>query len=273
MKKIGTLLFGLLLSVASFAQTANSVYSMTSTFGYTTDTVTNTATKWVKTQVQSGYNTVSIQAVVTKISGTVAGNVILQGSNDGTNYVSIGLDTLATTDVTTNTHVFTVQDSPYEYYRLSYTGSGTMAAKLKGYLMPNGNTGRSSVFNLKSTYGYTSDTVTNGATNSILLRVQGNYKTVSIQAVVTKLSGTAAGTVTLQGSNDGTNYETVATRYLRSVAPYSTSFGTATHTVTNVTTNTKIFVLNKSPYAYYKLSYTGSGTMSCTLKGYMLPNP
>ena len=90
------------------------------------DTVVNTATVDIGLTVSGAYNTGAFQVVVTKVSGTVAGNAILQGSVDGINYVNI--DTLATSNVATQTKIFTESPVKYPFYKVSYTGSGTMAA-------------------------------------------------------------------------------------------------------------------------------------------------
>ena len=119
-----------------------------------------------------------------------------------------------------------------------------------------------------------SDTVANSGTGYVQLQVKGAYSNVSIQVVSTKISGTAGGTVTLQGSNDGTNFVTVDASYLEDIStssPYTTGGGT-TLTVLNQATTTKVFVLNGSPYAYYRLSHTGTGTMVSRLRGYLMPN-
>lgn len=121
----------LLLVVALFASFGvNSQTAMT-----VSDTITNTGTEYATLQVKSSGSIISIQAVVTKLSGTVAGTVILQASNDGLNYVTIGSDTLTLSNVTTNSYLFTVSNHPYIYYRLKATGSGTMSATLKGWLV------------------------------------------------------------------------------------------------------------------------------------------
>lgn len=234
----------------------NSVITMTRSG----DTITNTGTDHVDYQVKYNYQDVSFQAKVTKISGTLTSSAaaLLQGSIDGINFKDITTDTLQLSDVTTNTKIWVIAASPYAYYRIAFVGAGTMSASVFGYMLVNGQSGAGQSANLLSTYSNVIDTVTNSATNTIVLRVKGWYKTVVVQPVITKISGTAAGTVTLQGSNDGTNYVTV-----------SSSFSDGqTLTVTNVTTSTKLFKITGSPYAYYRLSYTGSGTMSCKLRGY-----
>ena len=94
------------------------------------DTVVNSAAVNIDLKVTGGYNTGAYQVVITKVSGTVAGNAILKGSVDGTNYVNI--DTLATTDVATQTKIFTETPVKYPFYRVTYTGTGTMAAIISG---------------------------------------------------------------------------------------------------------------------------------------------
>lgn len=104
--------------------------------------------------------------------------------------------------------------------------------------------------------------VTNTATVACSLTVANPYNTITIQAVVAKTSGTIAGTVTLQGSVDGVNYETVPVSLVAG--------GASTYTATDLATQAKSFVITGSPFLYYKLSYTGSGTMVGTLSGYIL---
>lgn len=104
--------------------------------------------------------------------------------------------------------------------------------------------------------------VTNTGTGECSLAVKNSYKIVAIQLKVVKTSGTVAGTVTLQGSIDGTNYETVLAA--------ATVNNAATFTATDVATQVKTFIINNNPYLYYKLSYTGVGTMVATLSGYVI---
>lgn len=77
-----------------------------------------------------------IQSVVTKVSGTVGGSVILQGSLDGVNYKSIGADTLTLANQTTNSHIWTLDNSRYYFYRTKATGTGTMNATIVSTLLP-----------------------------------------------------------------------------------------------------------------------------------------
>lgn len=105
--------------------------------------------------------------------------------------------------------------------------------------------------------------VTNGGVATATATINGKYETATIQAVFTKTSGTLAGTATLQASLDGTNYATVATQ--------ATVAGAATYTVTDVASQSVIFIINKAPYRFYRVSWTGTGTMVGTISATILP--
>jgi len=96
----------------------------------TTDSIKSGSLTVTKTfALTAGYSTVSIQPVVTKVSGTVAGTVVLYGTVDGTNYVSTG-DTLTLTDVATKTVIWNVTPAKHAKYRVVAVGTGTMNALL-----------------------------------------------------------------------------------------------------------------------------------------------
>ena len=266
MKKILSVAFIAIVAITGRAQ-SNGIVTMTSSYGNTSDTLTNTTANYLYAPVTRKYRTISVQPFVTKISGTSTFTVTLQGSLDNTNFVNITNtgDTLTATatssTVTPTCNLMTLFEPNYPYIRIKGVGTGTMAAKFKGLLMAQPIPGNSSATeNFLSTYNSTSDTVTNTATNYVATTVTNAYTTITIQPIVTKISGTAAGTVTVQGSLDNVNFVSIPTAYLLGASN--------TLTVTNVTTSTALFVITKgAPYKYYRLSYTGSGTMSCSLKG------
>lgn len=98
------------------------------------DTVVNTATEYMYMTVSGSYETAAFQVVNTKISGTVAGTCLLEYSVDGTNYITVpSADTLTNTDIATNSLVWTLTKPEASYYRIKYTGSGTMSAQMKAY--------------------------------------------------------------------------------------------------------------------------------------------
>jgi hypothetical protein len=112
------------------------------------------------------------------------------------------------------------------------------------------------------------DTVVNTATKACSLKVAHAYRQITIAALLTKISGTVAGTVTLQSSVDGTNFFTLDSAAIQTDGTINSP---ATYTATNVALQQKVWIINYNPYLWYKLSWTGSGTMSATLKGYLLP--
>lgn len=91
------------------------------------DTAVNTTPVSKIFTATAGYNSVSIQPVISKQSGTVDGVARLYGSLDGTNYVATG-DTLDLANVATNTAIWKIDHAPYVYHKVTVTGSGTMAA-------------------------------------------------------------------------------------------------------------------------------------------------
>jgi hypothetical protein len=126
------------LGLFTFAASAQ-VSNMTSQYSQTTDTVTNAGTKYMYITSSNSQENISVQAVITKTSGTVAGTYFIQGSLDGTNYVSdiVASDSVTATNVTTNTKIWVLDSKAYKYYRVGYTGNGTMVATLKGYFFYN----------------------------------------------------------------------------------------------------------------------------------------
>lgn len=253
MKKILLITLGL-IAVGLNAQV---VTSMTKSAVTMTNSTATTATL----QTQYVNENTTLQAVVTKSTGTIAGTVTVAGSIDGSNYITFG-DSAYLADVTTNTHLWATTNNNYMYYKMTFLGTGTMVATPVGSVFSSGLSNKHVVNNMLSPYSAVKDTTDNTATSYVTLGTVQWYNTVAIQSVVTKISGTVAGTVTLQGSLDGINYNTV-----------SSSYATVTSYVpTNVATSTKMFVVTGSPYRYYRLSYTGAGTMSASHRGYVLPN-
>jgi hypothetical protein len=127
MKKV-FVIFSLLVFIvsASFSQFGTPVQFPVVRY----DTITNTASATKILTTTAGYDLVSIQPVVTKTSGTVAGNVVFYGSLDGVNYVPTG-DTLKCTDQATNTKIVTFTGAQYGSIKMVYTGVGTMVARWK----------------------------------------------------------------------------------------------------------------------------------------------
>ncbi len=91
------------------------------------DTNTNATTSYVN--IKSIASKVkSFQATVTKISGTVAGKVYLQGTVDGTAFITI--DSLVLSDQAINSKVFPITSTLYNSYRGQFTSTGTQSSYL-----------------------------------------------------------------------------------------------------------------------------------------------
>ncbi len=96
----------------------------------------------------------------------------------------------------------------------------------------------------------------NTASDSATIKVTSAYTSASFQSVVTKVSGTPAGTVKLYGSLDGTNFVNIAS--------------TDSLIITNVAKCTHIWNVAPSKYLWYRLVAVGAGTMNVTTKGWFL---
>lgn len=130
-------LFIILFALVAFASSAQ-VFDLKNPLSpyATSDTVTNAGTAYITTPVVSAAPavTTTIWVAVTKISGTVGGTITLQGSLDGTNFKALNTPNTATALATftaadaSATYHWVISGSPFRYYRVSWTGAGTMAA-------------------------------------------------------------------------------------------------------------------------------------------------
>ncbi|RUP42610.1 MAG: hypothetical protein EKK63_00285 [Acinetobacter sp.] len=135
MKKIICLIAVVLCFTAATQAQLFRVDTLTTTsYGNRLDTVTNTASKSTTAYVLPVYKTgLTVQCVVTKISGTVGGTLGLYGSMNGTNFTLIG-STATPSDASANYSFNTTVG--WKFYRVTYTGTGTMSASIKSYAMP-----------------------------------------------------------------------------------------------------------------------------------------
>lgn len=127
MKKILSIfLLGMLFITTAKAQTAFSQTASNPTGAFSNaavDTMTYTALR--------SYNLVSIQPVLTKLTGTMAGTVVLDISVNGTNWQTVQ-STFTLADVAANTTVWNVATAA-RYFRIRTlsTGSNTGTATAK----------------------------------------------------------------------------------------------------------------------------------------------
>lgn len=103
----------------------------------TIDTLTNTDTARLKIQIKGSNNVLTFQANYTKISGTASTSLILQGSLDGVNFVTIpGADTATVTDVSgVQAFAWELPRSNYLWYRLYGTTGGTQSGQLRAWAL------------------------------------------------------------------------------------------------------------------------------------------
>lgn len=122
----------MLISITLFSFKSQAQASFSQTASNPTGAITNTSVDTMTYTLQKGYNLVSIQPVVTKASGTMAGWAVLDYSVNGTNWY-VGTDTLSLTNITTNTIVWNKQTAA-RYLRIRVGGAttvtGTCTAKV-----------------------------------------------------------------------------------------------------------------------------------------------
>jgi hypothetical protein len=128
MKYIFSLFIALFVSVGASAQ----VRAMTNNGDSVVNTGTESVTYTLSDYTYTWYGTFEI--VVSKRSGTIAGNVVIQGSLDGSNWATISDDTLTLANVDSNVYTWEVPRLYYKYYRIKATGSGTMSGLLYGFV-------------------------------------------------------------------------------------------------------------------------------------------
>lgn len=87
------------------------------------DTLVNADTVVKDITLSTSLNGIVLQPVITRISGTAAGKVVLSQSLDGTNYIPT--DSLVLTNILTNTSLITKTQPTALYYRLTFISSGT----------------------------------------------------------------------------------------------------------------------------------------------------
>ena len=87
------------------------------------DTLVNADTVVKDITLSTTLNGIVLQPVITRISGTAAGKVVLSQSVNGINYIPT--DSLVLTNILTNTSLITKTQPTALYYRLTFISSGT----------------------------------------------------------------------------------------------------------------------------------------------------
>lgn len=132
MKKFILAAILLIGSIVAHAQTATQ--AMVNNNGLALDTASQAAAEGPKTLAVKGEAVAfSIVLVTTKISGTIAGTVAWQGSNDGVNFATIS--TTALTDASTN-YQYKETEKGFLYYKALITQTGTSSLSYKANYYP-----------------------------------------------------------------------------------------------------------------------------------------
>lgn len=248
MKKSILLAVGLLIAVISYSQ--KSVYYVYPS-GTTYDTLTGADTgdyQYPKTLNHPyGY---AVQHATVKITGTGASTgSYTQGSLDGTNWVNIdSIQTIANgSGYRTITNISTGVMYPYlRVYTLQTGTTETTKQKVYFEVYPRYDAFYS---NTPPVYQLvTDDTLTNteAVSGSYPAKLNGVYA-YTAQITVDELSGTATNTVTVQTSNDNTNWTTLETFTITSDTTVMSSSLTGT----------------TGKYFRVYFSQSGTGTMEC----------
>lgn len=89
------------------------------------DTASGTVEKSQSVAIAGFWNTVSVQTMLKKLTGTPAGKVYFEGSLNGAANSWDKADSLTVLNVATQTKVFNVSPSKYVYYRVRFVGTDT----------------------------------------------------------------------------------------------------------------------------------------------------
>lgn len=105
----------------------------------------------------------------------------------------------------------------------------------------------------------TPTSITAGITGDATITRAGYAEIITFQTVITKTSGTVAGTATLQGSIDGTNWITVP--------------GTTVYTITDVATQSAGWVVSPSSFATYRIRFVNTTGVFAPVSQAIVRNP
>lgn len=128
-------LFLALVVLMSMYVTANAQVSMNQTVSNPTGSISGAGADTLSYTLSHSYQNVSIQFLVTKTSGTVAGTAVLSQSVDGVNYVTLSTTTL--TDISKNTAVWT-NSTAARYFRVIVSGGTSLVETATAKLSASG---------------------------------------------------------------------------------------------------------------------------------------
>ena len=112
-----------LVTTAAFSQ--NKIYNLKPT----KTTLSGTDTTYLTAAYVGAHETASFQYVHDKLTGTVGGSVILEVSNNGTTWTTIGEDTLTLTNVAQTQKIWSITPFNYRSARLKVLTSGSQTSQ------------------------------------------------------------------------------------------------------------------------------------------------
>lgn len=116
-----------IIGLTATAVSAQGEANLTNPNGLTIDTATNAAAEGPATRLAGYVKVVGFGLETTKISGTVAGKVYLQGATRSGHWLLPYLDSLTLEDASKN-YRFEKTDPGFQYYRLTLVLSGGNAS-------------------------------------------------------------------------------------------------------------------------------------------------
>lgn len=128
MKKILCLIVASIFALSAMSQTSMSP---------AIDTLTNIDTCMIGIRLPGKFDILTFQVNYTKISGTPSTQLVLKGSLDGLNFVTLpGLDTATVLNLAgVQSFIWSPDKSRYLYYRIYGVSSGTQSGQLKAYVL------------------------------------------------------------------------------------------------------------------------------------------
>lgn len=124
------------LGVSAQTSVVQGLYSVPASGSQLLDTVTNATTVPMSSTIVKGApNSTTVTVTYAKLTGTMAGVLTLQGSNNATDWTTASSTTYTVLDQASQTTSWVLVGKPFLYYRANTVGSGTSTYTVKGQVM------------------------------------------------------------------------------------------------------------------------------------------
>lgn len=264
MKKLILILGTVLLSLAMYAQPAviGQVYS------FAMDSTVDTGDKSFASGPIRMNGNLTIQYLATQFSGTTAGVAYVQESTDGTSWTTMTYTNSSIQSVTNDTLTVVsaaveIWNIPVTYgykYRLFIDGSGSNHTYhyVKMVLKPN----FVKQFPSPATKAWTQQGVTNTETVYFTTGRITDNQILSLQLLMTQVSGTAAGTAYVQESLDGTSWKTLnqSSNTIQGMSSVAAAMSTTTGVATLTNGSVSVWHIPVTYAAFYRIVVASTGT-------------